>query len=109
MLTSKCTSCKGNGNAGGSLYVYEPCQYCKGTGRVSTIDEHINQNEVLNEIQNKIRTQTAKGLEKYGHTVSVDKLKTIEWLDHTIEETIDKLVYLTCAKKSLEREGYEKH
>lgn len=85
------------------------CQHCDGNGyfKQPSIQQEIRRNEVLNEIQNKLINQTQKGLDKYGHTVQVDSLSTVEWIDHAIEETIDKLVYLTCIKKSLEREKNE--
>lgn len=110
-----CAACFGSGVIKGlhftdRKFIEVDCDKCKGKGyfKQPNIQQEINRNEVLNEIQNKLINQTQKGLEKYGHTVQVDSLSTAEWLDHAIEETIDKLVYLTCIKKSLEGEQCER-
>ena len=105
---NKCTHCRGKGTAGGSSYVFEACAYCHGIGRVPVIQHHIDRNEILKEVQDVLRNQTAKGIAKYGHTVDAGRLSTIEWIDHAIEESMDKIVYLTCIKKSLERGKYER-
>ena len=107
-MVNKCKHCRGKGTAGGSSYVFEACAYCHGTGRVPVVQHHIDRNEILKEVQDVLRNQTAKGIAKYGHTVDVGSLSTIEWIDHAIEESMDKIVYLTCIKKSLERGKYER-
>lgn len=86
---NKCTQCRGKGTSG---------------GKVPVIQNIINNNEVLNEIQDVLHKQTAKGYAKYGKTVNPYSLETIDWIDHAIEESIDKIVYLTCIKKSIEME-----
>ena len=65
------------------------------------INDSINKNEILKEVLNKLVSQTDKGIEKYGRTVSVDDYSTVEWIDHAIEESIDHIVYLTCLKQKI--------
>ncbi|MEK5331995.1 hypothetical protein [Lysinibacillus sp. FSL W8-0992] len=67
-----------------------------------TIEDEILANPVLREVQSLLENQTAKGLAKYGTTVNPLDYTTIEWIDHAIQESMDKIVYLTVLKQKLE-------
>lgn len=67
-----------------------------------SIEDEILANPVLREIQNSLELQTAKGLAKYGTTVNPTDYSTIEWIEHAIQESMDKIVYLTVLKQKLE-------
>lgn len=67
-----------------------------------SIEDEILANPVLREIQNSLELQTAKGLAKYGTTVNPMDYSTIEWIEHAIQESMDKIVYLTVLKQKLE-------
>lgn len=58
----------------------------------------INENEVLSHVQDLLKQQTEKGLEKYGHTVNPKEYDVIGWVDHLQQELIDALVYSTIIK-----------
>ena len=62
---------------------------------------HINKNDILTQVLDKLITQTNKGVDKYGETVNTDSYETIEWIDHAIEESIDHIVYLTVLKQKI--------
>ena len=66
------------------------------------VQQEINKNEVLAAVQNILEQQTLKGLQKYGTTVQPDMHSVVEWIDHTSEETADKLVYLQALKKRIQ-------
>lgn len=72
-----------------------------------TIDEHIIANEVLREVSSLLENQTAKGLAKYKTTVNSDDYSLGQWIDHTREELMDTLVYLTVLKKKLKEVGLD--
>ncbi|ETT84193.1 hypothetical protein MKZ08_08375 [Viridibacillus sp. FSL R5-0477] len=63
-----------------------------------TISDEILANPILHELQNLLENQTAKGIAKYPNTVNVDDYSLVGWAKHAQEETLDKLVYLTCMK-----------
>ncbi|WP_107893719.1 hypothetical protein [Lysinibacillus mangiferihumi] len=67
-----------------------------------SIEDEILANPVLREIQNSLELQTAKGLAKYGTTVNPMDYTTIEWIEHALQESMDKIVYLTVLKQKLE-------
>lgn len=58
-------------------------------------------NETLQNVEAILRKQTEKGIKKYGHTVDPDNLTAEQWIDHTMEELVDTLVYLQCLKQKL--------
>lgn len=66
---------------------------------MNSIQQEINKNDVLNQVQELLKKQTEKGLEKYGQTVQPNELSTTEWLNHASEEIIDLLVYLQVLKQ----------
>lgn len=67
-----------------------------------SIEDEILANPVLREVQSLLELQTAKGLAKYGTTVNPMDYTTIEWIEHAIQESMDKIVYLTVLKQKLE-------
>lgn len=62
------------------------------------------QNAIYRDIDKLINEQTVKGLQKYGEAVHADNLTSIEWLNHALEESADKMVYLTALKQTLAKE-----
>lgn len=44
------------------------------------------------------------GIEKYGQTVANNPLALKQWLQHALEETLDKAIYLQRAIEELEKE-----
>ena len=69
---------------------------------MTNMDSWINGNDILKEVNELLGEQTAKGIEKYGHTVDPTEYTTIEWLNHYRQEMIDGLVYATIVIKKLE-------
>ena len=65
------------------------------------LEEPITANEILNNVQNILASQTAKGFEKYGEYVKAENLTVEQWIDHTCEELVDTLVYLQALKERL--------
>ncbi|MDM5231462.1 hypothetical protein [Lysinibacillus pakistanensis] len=74
-----------------------------------TIEDQILANPVLREVNELLQNQTAKGLEKYGTTVNPMDYTTIEWIEHAIQESMDKIVYLTVLKQKLEEMQNERY
>ncbi|WP_366593761.1 hypothetical protein AB0R72_21610 (plasmid) [Bacillus velezensis] len=62
----------------------------------------MTQNPIINNLYNKIEAQQAKGLEKYGTEIKTDSHSLKEWLQHALEETLDKAVYLETAIRKIE-------
>lgn len=50
--------------------------------------------EIVDRVREKLRTRSEIGINKYGHTMMRDDLKTVEWLKHAQEEAMDLAVYL---------------
>lgn len=63
--------------------------------------EAIEVNPILNEVLDVLIKQTTKGIMKYPNTVNADDYTVEEWIDHAIEESIDKIVYLTALKHKM--------
>lgn len=60
-------------------------------------------NPILNEVQELLLNQTIKGLDKYGTTVNPDDYSVIEWIDHSLQEKVDDIVYLVTLKHKLRK------
>lgn len=58
-------------------------------------------NKTLVKVMQLLYNQTEKGIKKYGHSVNVDSLSDVQWIDHAMEELVDTLVYLQCLKEKL--------
>ncbi|WP_236809879.1 hypothetical protein [Bacillus glycinifermentans] len=58
--------------------------------------------KIVRSVINKIRNQQEKGLKKYGVPVSVDLYSLRGWLQHALEETLDKAVYLEAAIQKID-------
>ena len=71
------------------------------------MQNEINKNEILKAVQEKLNSQTEKGLKKYGETVNADSYTTVEWIDHLQEELIDALVYAEVIKRKLRGAEYD--
>lgn len=52
-----------------------------------------------------IADRQAMGVKKYGCTVSDNKLSLREWLQHALEETLDKAIYLQRAIEQIDAES----
>lgn len=53
----------------------------------------------VEEIIQDFRDRVQKGFAKYGVTTDREDLSLSQWIQHAIEETMDKLVYLKKIKK----------
>ncbi|MCD7034322.1 hypothetical protein LRR81_08750 [Metabacillus sp. GX 13764] len=67
------------------------------------VQEEINKNEILQEVQDLLITQTAKGLAKYPRTVHIDDYTLTEWIDHVLQEKTDEIVYLVTLKHKVKK------
>ena len=65
----------------------------------TNIQQEIENNEVLNEVQALLVSQTEKGIVKYGKTVTTNALTVEEWIEHLQQEHLDALVYSTVIKQ----------
>ena len=52
-------------------------------------------------IMNVFKNQLSKGIEKYGQDVDKSNLTAEEWVDHSLEEIADLMVYLVKLKEKL--------
>lgn len=68
---------------------------------VDPVEDALRGNQILKRVQNIVRKQTAKGIEKYGTSVQANDLTTVQWLDHASEEAADLLVYLQAMKEKV--------
>lgn len=55
------------------------------------------QDATVEQVKADLDARSAKGLKKYGVTVSDNPLSLAEWLQHAYEETLDKALYLKRA------------
>ncbi|MCY8902943.1 hypothetical protein MOD76_19920 [Bacillus spizizenii] len=62
----------------------------------------MSENKIISSIYKKIEAQQAKGLKKYGKEVHTDSHSLREWLQHALEETLDKAVYLEAAIQKID-------
>lgn len=51
---------------------------------------------------NMLRNRSRVGVEKYGLTLADNRLKLRDWLQHALEETLDKANYLQRAIKAID-------
>ena len=52
-----------------------------------------------------IATRQAMGMAKYGTSVADNPLELREWLQHALEETLDKAIYLQRAIEEIDNKG----
>lgn len=64
----------------------------------------MSENKIISSIYQKIEAQQAKGLKKYGKEVHTDSHSLREWLQHALEETLDKAVYLEAAIQKIDEQ-----
>jgi len=57
---------------------------------------------VIEQLVAELRRRSAVGLKKYGAPLSREDLSLKDWLQHALEETLDKAGYLQCAINKLE-------
>lgn len=62
---------------------------------------------IVESVRQKLLDRSAVGIKKYGKTVDEEILKPSEWLEHAIQEGLDKVIYMTKLKKELEKEENE--
>lgn len=65
------------------------------------IEEEPELPESYETIFNVFKNQLSKGVEKYGQDVDKSNLSTEEWVDHSLEEIADLMVYLVKLKEKL--------
>ena len=53
---------------------------------------------IVEQVIDKYRSRSQKGIEKYGTTLADNKLTQEEWLNHLQEELMDAVVYLERLK-----------
>ena len=74
-------------------------------------DAVVEANQIYFEVRRRMidaqRKQVKYGIAKYPEPLNADTWSTIETIDHIIDETIDKLHYLTMLKIKLQREGQQ--
>lgn len=80
-----------------------------------TIEEHILANDVLREVNESLTSpflkgvleiQTAKGIAKYPNTVNVNDYSVVGWIEHSIQELMDSLIYTKLTIKRIKQDYY---
>lgn len=66
--------------------------------------EYDIQDGIIVEVLDKIVTRHHRGMKEYGVSMEDNKLPTTAWIDHTIEELLDAVNYLTRLKRGLNEE-----
>ena len=56
---------------------------------------------IILETVNKFLLRGEIGLKKYGVTMDRTDLEIIDWIDHSIEEQMDNILYLTKLKRCI--------
>jgi hypothetical protein len=59
---------------------------------------------IVERVRQKLLDRSQVGIKKYGKTVDQEVLKPSEWLEHAIQEGLDKVIYMTKLKQDLEKE-----
>ncbi|QHJ75880.1 hypothetical protein [Bacillus phage SRT01hs] len=67
------------------------------------VDEKVDIPDSYNEIFDIFKRQLSKGIEKYGQDVDKSNLSAIEWVDHSLGEVADMMVYLVKLKGELKK------
>ena len=57
---------------------------------------------VIEQLVAELRRRSEYGIKKYGVPLSREDLTLKDWLQHALEETLDKAGYLQCAINKLE-------
>ena len=60
-----------------------------------------NQDTVVFKIAMILKVRSETGIRKYGTTLDRTDLNVKEWIDHTIEESLDHALYLQRIKDAL--------
>lgn len=68
---------------------------------VVSIEDEQELPESYETILNVFKNQLSKGIEKYGQDVDKSNLTAEEWVDHSLEEIADLMVYLVKLKEKL--------
>lgn len=63
---------------------------------MSAVDKNVE------DLRQLLADRAAVGLKKYGVTTMRDDLSLRDWLQHALEETLDKAVYLRAAIRKLD-------
>lgn len=73
------------------------------------VNKVISENQIYRDVRSRMNRaqfkQVAYGLEKYPEPLNQNTWSVVETIDHIIDETIDKLHYLTMLKVKLEEGG----
>lgn len=65
------------------------------------IEDNVDLPKTYEDIFEVFKNQYKKGIEKYGQDVDKSDLSAEEWIDHSIEEIADMMVYLVKLKEKL--------
>lgn len=75
-------------------------------GRGYTISEI--DDDVIVEVLDRVVARHKRGMETYGISMEDEYLPSTGWIDHTIEELLDAVNYLTKLKRTLNVEKKDK-
>ena len=59
--------------------------------------------KVVEQIVNSFVNCSELGIKKYGKTLDKNKISLLEWLNHSIEEKIDDILYMQRALNELNK------
>ena len=59
--------------------------------------------KVVEQIVNSFVNRSELGIKKYGKTLDKNKLSLLEWLNHSIEEKMDDILYMQRALNELNK------
>lgn len=60
---------------------------------------------IVESVINKFKSRSDVGIKKYGVTLDRSDLKVTDWIEHSIQEQMDNILYLTKLKKELHERG----
>ena len=69
------------------------------------IDKNHRPDSIVQQLHELIDSRAEEGLKKYGTTMDRDDLSPREWLQHSIEEQLDNLLYSIKLLEELKKES----
>lgn len=63
------------------------------------------EDSIVKSVINKFKSRSEVGIKKYGVTLDRKDLKVTDWIEHSIQEQMDNILYLTKLKKELNERG----
>ena len=61
----------------------------------------MKKDKIVQQVISKFEQRSELGLKKYGTTLEENNLSIEEWINHSIEEQMDNILYLTKLKEEL--------